>query len=962
MIKAWWQKKSVRRLSYCLALFGVYLLLLGWAMPALILAKLPQWVATHTNGTLHLTDLRFNPLSWRLQIDQLQLSDDKQRPTIMLEQGIINLEPWHSLFTLTGQISEVQLTEPQLHLIYEHGQLNLQQILPPSQPEPEKAASTNDIHLPLAINRFQLAQGQISYQQDQNQTLQFDKLNINAQQLNFNQANNRMHLTLTAPGKGQLDVELESQLSPLQVAASLNLSKTSLVPYWQFLALPVDFELDSLELALRSHIHLTDDGSGLQAKISQTQIELSQLAISHQQQPLLSLDSFTVQNANLAWPAQILHIDQVALSGGQGNAILTKEGLNWQTIFAPNPTPAPSAPNTSAVATNEHSTTNAAPTTTEAGKPWQWAINDVKLNQWQLNLTDQSNATPAKWQLLLQKLETGALSQDLQQAIAYQLELAINQQGTFALQGEVTPHPLNISSDFHLQRFPLLDTLPYWQQYAQVKLLSGVFSTKGQVQLSAIEPLQLTVSGSSTIDDVLVQDPVGAQDLLKWQTFAVNDFRINTEPLSIDIDEIVLKRPYARMIINHDGSTNLSEIVPTHTPSSEPSAASAHPTAKDNAPLALTIGQTKIDNGEAFFADNRLTPRFATGIEALNGNISRLSTTSSKAATVNIKGQVDRYAPVTLQGSLQPFGAQRDLDLDLTFEHFELTSVNPYAGTYAGYYIDRGQLNLALNYQLEGDKLQGRNNVVINQLELGKPSNSDKATSLPLPLAIALLKNRQGVIDLNLEVGGDIDDPSFNIGAIIWQAITNIVTKAVTAPFDLLGNLLGGKPPADEITFDNGSSALNEQGKTDLSRLAEALTLRPELSITLLGGVAPQADAAALAKQQLAQQLGHPLMAITQKSIWQQFEQLANKELGEETITQLKQQYPDQWQAQLLTQMISAQNITKAELGTLANQRALAVKEALVTEFKVTPGRIFIRESNVQLNTEGAKVSLTLGN
>ncbi len=197
-----------------------------------------------------------------------------------------------------------------------------------------------------------------------------------------------------------------------------------------------------------------------------------------------------------------------------------------------------------------------------------------------------------------------------------------------------------------------------------------------------------------------------------------------------------------------------------------------------------------------------------------------MSSVPGTKASVDISGNIDRYAPVKVKGEINPLLDQPYLDLDVIFQSVELTTVNPYSGTYAGHYIDRGQLSLSLNYQLENNQLKGSNHVVIDQLQLGKASESDLATDLPISLAIALLQDSDGVIDLGVEVSGDVDDPEFSLGAVIWSTISNIITKAVTAPFSFIAGLADSDDELNVIEFEFGANTLttDEQEKLQNAR------------------------------------------------------------------------------------------------------------------------------------------------
>jgi hypothetical protein len=253
--------------------------------------------------------------------------------------------------------------------------------------------------------------------------------------------------------------------------------------------------------------------------------------------------------------------------------------------------------------------------------------------------------------------------------------------------------------------------------------------------------------------------------------------------------------------------------------------------------------------------DESLPLHFQTVIGNLNGDITGFSTAPDGKLTVDLKGTVDDYAPVVLAGTAQPFLDTPALDMGLSFEGIDLVLLTPYSGTYAGYAIERGLLNLDLQYSLENNRLQGDNRVVVDQLKLGERIDSEQAVDLPIELALALLTDANGVIDLAVPVSGDLADPQFSLGSVIGKAFMNLITKAITAPFNLLASLVGSEENLERVTYPAGSATLDERGQLKLTQLAEALTQRPELTLVIEGRFNPKTDRARLQMQSLEQEM-----------------------------------------------------------------------------------------------------------
>ncbi len=342
-------------------------------------------------------------------------------------------------------------------------------------------------------------------------------------------------------------------------------------------------------------------------------------------------------------------------------------------------------------------------------------------------------------------------------------------------------------------------------------------------------------------------------------------------PLSLSVRELTMREPYARLIIAADGSTNVSDALatpgtargaasPAAAVNAVPPAAVArspkpvnagkpHPAAPPAgapAALPLEIATLRIIDGSMNYADYTLNPHFATGIVGLHGSIRGLSGRADARARVELDGEVDRYAPVSIRGQVNYFAANSYTDLAVTFHNIELTTFSPYSGKFAGYRIDRGKLSLDTSYHIVDRRLDARHHLVIDQLELGERVDSAQAVSLPVKLAVSLLKDRDGVIDLDLPVTGSIDDPSFALGKILWKVFVNLLEKAVAEPFALLGKLAGGGEQLDFIDFAPGSAELDAANVARLAKLRDALAARPALRLDV-PLVATAVDAQALA-------------------------------------------------------------------------------------------------------------------
>jgi hypothetical protein len=398
----------------------------------------------------------------------------------------------------------------------------------------------------------------------------------------------------------------------------------------------------------------------------------------------------------------------------------------------------------------------------------------------------------------------------------------------------------------------------------------------------------------------------------------------------------------------------------------------------------MAIKKIVLQAGQANFADLSVAPNFATGIQKLEGTVLGLSSKANSRAKVDIHGAVDAFSPVAITGEVNVLGPTLYTDLAMSFRNMELSTFNPYSGKFAGYNITKGKLSTLMHYKVDGRKLDAQHHITVEQLEFGDKTASKDAVSLPIKLAVALLKDRNGVIDLDIPVTGTLDDPTFRLGPIIWKVFVNVLEKAVTAPFALLGALFGGGPDLQFIDFRPGLADVDSVASDKVRAVVKALNERPQLKIEVPIAFVAELDRPALVEVQFSTQVRDALSATpgrkktaTAAPDFAQLDpalkleiltQLYAKNVGgepkyPEAITSLKTK-PELAAAQVdfLSQELHRHiAIADGDLTALGQQRAQAVQRALLTDTQIDPERVFLAVSDKAKNETGmVRLELTL--
>jgi uncharacterized protein involved in outer membrane biogenesis len=534
-----------------------------------------------------------------------------------------------------------------------------------------------------------------------------------------------------------------------------------------------------------------------------------------------------------------------------------------------------------------HETAAAPPQATAAPpSPWRLKLGALQISSAEFRLDDLHPAAPPSAPVRLR----GALSASVADfawpdgaPAKTQLQLRLSQSDASTpartvgsrveWNGSVAPAPLAARGALRIERFPLHAFAPYLaavQSGLNVELLRGEVDWRGNIALAQRASAQwdANAKGNARVTDLRLHErsASGARsgdELVTWQAFTLDglalDMRAGAKP-KIEVASAALTDFYSRLVITEDGRFNLRDVAVAPQPAAAAQAAEApkpaasapaSTTPRAGLPIDIRIGGVKLANGKVDFTDRFIRPNYSAALTELNGSLGAFdSTTPREMATLDLKGRAAGTALLEIRGALNPTAQPLALDIQAKATDLELAPLSPYAGRYAGYAIERGKLSMEVAYKIDPDgKLDAKNQVILNQLSFGDKVESPDATKLPVLLAVALLKDRNGVIDINLPISGSISDPQFSVWGIVWKIIGNLLVKALTAPFALLAG--GGSEDLSFVAFEPGSARFTDAGRGTIDKVAKALTDRPALKMTVTGASDPQSEREAMQRAAL---------------------------------------------------------------------------------------------------------------
>jgi hypothetical protein len=401
-----------------------------------------------------------------------------------------------------------------------------------------------------------------------------------------------------------------------------------------------------------------------------------------------------------------------------------------------------------------------------------------------------------------------------------------------------------------VQRWPVHLFEPYFgAALPTIALLRGEASWQGDIDVSQQrDAWAISARGDALLGDVQVHarsaDGVVGDELLTWNTFALNGLQATLAPAAkprIEVAEAVLSDFYSRLIVTEQGRFNLQDVAGAPAAAASAPAPAAPAASAAELPLDLSVGATRLVQGRVDFTDRFIRPNYSAQMSELNGRLGAFRSSSREMAAIELRGRAAGTAALEIIGSLNPTAEPLALDIRAKATDLELAPFSPYSGRYAGYAIERGKLSMDVHYKIEPDgKLDAKNQVVLNQLTFGDKVDSPDATKLPVRLALALLTDRNGVIDINLPVSGSINDPQFSVFGLVLRIIGNLLVKALTAPFSLLAG--GGANDLSLVSFVPGTATPTDAGRAAIDQVAKALADRPALQMTVTGTSDPVSE------------------------------------------------------------------------------------------------------------------------
>lgn len=744
------------------------------------------------------------------------------------------------------------------------------------------------------------------------------------------------------------------------------------------------------KLSMQANLSANWSKEPVDLQIGESQLDLQslKLAAAGAKQPAIAIADGKASIKHVDLAARKAELDSVDVTGLSVDAQRLKDGtIDLAALAGP--------PHEEA---HERTVIHAAKKATQEGPAWHYSIGELNLKNGAATFTDNTTARPVKVAVTPLNLKVQKITDDLSRALPVDLQATVNGKGTLGVKGDVTATPLKLAVKIDANRLDAAAFEPYFGSQLNATVASALLNASGDVTLAQADKakgLRATYHGDAALVDVRMIDKATQDPFAGWRSLALTGIKANYDERGTDVDaaKVTFANFYGRVLLDAQGKLNLKDVVAHESgapqsltrdksgkgrepiPLSPPAASEAQAAAPASAasgtsttsaavvtaatppqsPVRLHFGQLVLQNGRVTYTDNFIKPNYTANLVAIQGTVGAFGTESKQSAPVDVSAKLAANGPITIRGSVNPLIAKPALDLTATAHGIELTNLTPYSAKYAGYPITKGKLNVDLHYQLANDQLTANNHIFIDQLTFGDHVDNDTATKLPVKLAISLLKNSRGEIDVDIPVSGSLSNPEFSIGGLIWHAVLNLLQKAVTAPFSLLAHAFGGNgEELGYVEFDPGSYALSDASQKKLDTIVKALSDKPSIRLDIIGRVDPAVDTPALrtayvdrlVRQQKIKDTvgnGESVDPMTIKVDDKEYDKYLTKVYKDSDFKKpsnfigLTKTLPDD---EMKSALAEHAPVNDASLRDLAQRRAQAVQQYF--EGKIDSGRVFI--------------------
>lgn len=969
-------KKVIIGLLVFLVVFGIAGFFIA---PPLVKPLIMKKMSAALHRKASIDKISINPYAVSITIKGFTLEDPgRPKPFVAFDELYVKADLTSSLFRRALILKKIILKNPYVGVSRKpDGSYNFSDLLPHDEAKAETKTQKEERPFLFSLNNIQIVNGGIDFQDAPNKT-----------------SHTVREMNVSVPFVSNIEYYLANYVEP-KFSARINDNKFELVgktqPFLTSRATSFDVDIEDLDIPfylnyipakmncqlksarldtnMKVHFIVNKDKSpslALSGGITLRKIVLDDL----QNNKILRLPSLNINMTSVEPLVPNIHLAQIALQSPELVIRRNKQGeVNLLNLTKKQTGKSAPKKEESITSSNKKS-------------DFKFKVDNVVLEKADIVFIDSQPSEQVN--VHISPLSFNAVNISTEKGEPGKVELFgfLNKKSSIKAAGSLSLEPLGTNLQLDLKNINITDFQSYFTDKVKIDVTRGAISTAGNFSLAKDKKNETVIkyAGNLSVSNLATLDKAQSNDFLKWKKLSFNQIKFGYNPLFVHIETISLTDFFSRIIINPDSTINIQDIfsdkeakdTQLKQPVKQEEKKSAKAQVKEKQERAdIKIGKIMFSNGHIDFSDKNIKPNYSANMLNLTGSVTGLSSKEFSRADVALKGNLGYGSPIDITGKINPLGKDLYADIKVSFQDIELSPLTPYSNKFLGYPITKGKLNFNVSYLIDKRKLDSENKVLINQLTFGDKVESPNAIKAPVTLAVSLLTDRKGQINLDIPVSGSLDDPKFSIWPIVWQVIVNLITKAVTSPFALLSSLTGGGEELSFIEFDYGSAAVTDDGQKKINMIGKALNERPNIKLDIEGYVDADKDKAELKRAEFNRQInaqklkemlakGEQPVAFAQiKLSAQEYDKYLKQAYRAATFTKPRNilgMQKDLPPAEMEKLMMANIEITDSDLRQLAAKRAQNVRELILKSGDIAADRIFIVEPRTLVPEKKEKV------
>lgn len=936
----------------------LYFIITIFIIPYVIKSQSVSFINNNLNHKANIERVTFNPFIFELWIYNFQLHDKNDDLLINFEKLRVDFNLARTVYKQIITFDAINMYKPKINIkLYKDGTINLLKLLP-KQEKIEEENVTKDVSNEMKILPINLSELKIEKTEIIVTDYALEKpFTVNIHPKDYTIFN--LSTVLDEKGTYSYNIVLNEHskikgsgvisLNPINITGDIFLEKLHLGDFWPRVENNFKFYINDSIFDFNAKYNFSYINNKISLNVFDTNAQLTDFKLGSKstKKDLIKLNSFMLNEFSLSLPQQEIIIDNITLNSLYTDLVIHKDfKINIAQLFQK----------------EEKNTINDNSKKEKNDEEiWNLSIRNIDLKNSKVDIEDKSINKP--FSTSINNINLNLKNIDLKEntKVQYEFNSIIHSKANFESNGNISINPLAVKSDYNLKNLPLKMFQSYLDETLNLNIKNGNFNTKGNFILNP-KTNKFSVEANSIIKNIDIKHNNSNESLIKFSNIAINKLNFTQEKNSLKIKSIDLIQPYVKVFIDKNKTTNFDSIVKKSN-EKENKKEKIKVIEKENEikdkEFIFDLGPINIKKGSMNFTDLSLPLPFKSYIESLEGDISKLSSYSTKPSDINIKGIIDKYGFAQIKGSLDYKNIKEHSKVNMLFKNISIKNLSPYSIEFIGREINDGKLTLDLEYNISQSKLNAINKIVVDKIVLGKELNSEK--SIPIDLAIALLEDSNGIIDISLPIEGNVDSPDFKIGSIVGHAFVNLIVKVVTSPFSFLGSLLGIE--GDDLKFveyEAGEYTLLPPAKEKIDLLANAFKTRPNLALEVNKIYHIQKDTQAIKVKKFNTKL-EVLLADLNKKFKEKdtyiiaLENMYIKNKTKDELEKLKESYwevkddkktfkKSQYANHLKDSQIIIESVTNKELEDLAQNRVNAFIDYVVKKQNAPRNRVVVKD------------------